>query len=192
MTGQSGAQLILENVSSIPRRSNILFLSDYLQEQRAHKKHYAEEGRRDMASWAKLVFPLSGSPPLSKPSKLLPAINDFFLGTPVLKARTAAVEMPPLVERPAKSGYPEAEYSASSDEDAAGAPKESENQRQLIFLNNPPTLEIGVGAGLSRKDKSNKRGKRKLDEKMYSDGDHVKRQSFPHTIPLRMLILYNT
>src|SRR5438270_13022641 len=101
--GTVTGQLTFENLSSIPRRSNILFLSDYLQEQRAHRKHYAEDGRRDMASWAKLGFPPAGSPPSSKPSKLFPPIEDFLLGTPVLKARTATAEKPPLVEKPAKT-----------------------------------------------------------------------------------------
>jgi len=171
VTGQSGAQLTSENVSNIPRRSNILFLSDYLQEQRAHRKHYAEGGRRDMASWAKLGF--SGSPPSSKPSsKLFPPIDDFLLGTPVLKARTAAEKLP-LVENPAKSAvclHPEVEYSASSGEDAAGPLNDSK------ILNNPPLPGIEAKVNLSRKDKPSKRRKRKMEEKSYSDDAHVKRQ----------------
>jgi len=180
VTGQSGAQLTSENVSNIPRRSNILFLSDYLQEQRAHRKNYAEDGRRDMASWAKLGFPLSGSPPSSKPSsKLFPPIDDFLLGTPVLKARTAAAEKLPLVENPAKSAvclHPEVEYSASSGEDAAGPLNDSAKQRQLRILNNPPLPRIEAKVNLSRKDKPSKRRKRKMEERSYSDDAHVKRQ----------------
>ena len=178
VTGQPGAQLTSENVSSIPRRSNILFLSDYLQQQRAHRKHYAEDGRRDMASWAKLGFSSLRSPPSSKRSKLLPPIDDFLLGTPVLKARNAAAEKPPLVENLAQSAvclHPEVESSASSGEDP-GLLNESTKRRQPEILNDP--LEIEVKANLSRKDKPTKRRKRKTEEKAYSDDAHVKRQ-FP-------------
>jgi len=83
-TGLDAQRLTTANLSNIPRRNNILFLSDYLQEQHSYANGYASEGLTTFSSWPKTTL-----------AKTSTDLEEFLLGTPVLKARVPAV---PVVE----------------------------------------------------------------------------------------------
>lgn len=86
--------LTFDNLSSIPRRNHILFLSDYLQEQHSYSERYASEGLTTFSSWNSTAT-TAPETSLAEP-QISTALEEFLLGTPVLKARVPAV---PLIER---------------------------------------------------------------------------------------------
>ncbi len=82
--------LTVESLTSLPRRNNDLFLSEFLQGQRAYREHYAQEGFAEIASWHRLE-----SANLTEHGELSINQDESLLQTPILRARTnAAVKWP--------------------------------------------------------------------------------------------------
>lgn len=82
--------LTVESLTSLPRRNNNLFLSEFLHRQRAYRGRYAQEGFAEIASWhrsesANLTLQtVHGEPSITQ--------DESLLQTPILRARTNAAE----------------------------------------------------------------------------------------------------
>lgn len=161
-------RLTSDNLSSIPRRNNILFLSDYLQEQHSHAKEYASEG---LFSW-NLHSESPGQKTMAKTT-----LDDFILRTPVLKPRAppAAVIEKSILKSLEFTGDPSNRGEHASRKATTGLATRTKFPR-------PPDRDDSIGghdnrSGFDRKEKPWKNKKRTGDERGGSDEEILKRLS---------------
>jgi hypothetical protein len=171
-------RLTLDDLSGIPSRNSTLFLSDYLQEQHSHAKEYASAGLITFSSWIHTESP----PPKVTLAEASIALDEFLLGTPVLKARAPAAH---AIERPSPiltalefTGDP----TPMSDDQASRKSTRNTTRTRKLGLNTSTAQDNSAEGNVDKKNSFGPKGKPKENKKRSEDerggsDEHLKRLS---------------
>jgi len=196
-TGLDAQRLTADNLSGIPRRNNIMFLSDYLQEQRSYSKGYASEGLTTFSSCNYTASPAPKTTVAETPT----ALDDFLLGTPVLKARAPAapiIEIPSTILKALDStgGPTPIIENQTSQKRTTGPRSRTRTKEKFSGLNVASAQDKSIGGDvntkktLDRREKPKEYKKRKKDELGDSDEELLKRQSRSFSLVVYRLIFF--
>jgi len=157
-------RLTAESLASLPKRNNGRYITTFLKEQLAYRKHYISVGYADVDKWNNTEPSLTQPLRTPAPEAAIHDLADFLFGTPVLKARV------PLKQKDEKIKSTPTEVTAI---DGATIT----NRGATLPTEQPLSTKRPVKSNeaQTKKEKQNSSKKRPLDEKIH-DTEHAGRK----------------
>ena len=159
-------RLTAESLASLPKRNNGRYITTFLKEQLAYRKHYISVGYADVDKWNNTEPSLTQPLRTPAPEAAIHDLADFLFGTPVLKARV------PLKQKDEKIKSTPTEVITIDD-----ATINPTNRGATLPTEQPLSTKRPVKSNeaQTKKEKQNSSKKRPLDEKIH-DTEHAGRK----------------